>query len=57
MACDFQQKHGHVYDEPFELVAHMTIVLTLEVASVANRHVSQLDVKNDFLNGKIHEEV
>uniref|UniRef100_A0A0A9VBH4 Uncharacterized protein n=1 Tax=Arundo donax TaxID=35708 RepID=A0A0A9VBH4_ARUDO len=58
VARGFQQEHGRDYDETFASVAHMTIVRTLiAVASVCQWFISQLDVKNAFLNGDLHEEV
>ena len=58
MARGFQQEHGRDYDETFAPVAHMTTVRTLlAVASVRRWSVSQLDVQNAFLNGKLSEEV
>jgi hypothetical protein len=51
VARGFQQEHGRDYDETFALVAHMTTIRTLlAVASVQKWSISQLDVKNVFLN-------
>jgi hypothetical protein len=51
VARGFQQVHDHDYDETFALVAHMTIVHTLLfVASVRKWSISQIDVKDIFLN-------
>lgn len=54
----FQQEHGRDYDKTFAPVAHMTTVRTLfAVAPVRTWSISQLDVKNIFLNGELREEV
>jgi hypothetical protein len=52
----FQQQQGRDYDETFAPVAHMTTIHTfLAVVSVLEWSISQLDVKNAFLNGELHE--
>ena len=58
VARGFQQEYGRDYDETFAHVAHMTIVRTLfAVAAVRQWSISQLDVKNAFLNGELREVV
>jgi hypothetical protein len=58
VARGFQLEQGHDYDETFALVAHMTMICTLlAVASVREWSISQLDVKNVFLNGELREDV
>jgi hypothetical protein len=57
VACSFQQEQGRDYDENF-VVAHMTTIHTLlTVTSVREWSISQLDVKNVFLNGELCEDV
>jgi hypothetical protein len=56
VARGFQQEQGRNYDETFALVAHIiTIHTLLVVASVWEWSISQLDVKNVFLNGELHD--
>ncbi|WVZ64985.1 hypothetical protein U9M48_014422 [Paspalum notatum var. saurae] len=51
-------EHGRDYDETFAPIAHMTTVRALlAMASVREWSISQLDVKNTFLNGELREEV
>jgi hypothetical protein len=58
VARSFQQTQGRDYDETIALVAHMTIVRTLiAVAATNSWTISQMDVKNVFLHGDLHEEV
>jgi hypothetical protein len=58
VARGFQQEHDRDYDETFAPVAHMTTIHTLlAVASVQGWSISQLDVKNAFLNGELHEDI
>lgn len=57
MACGFQQEHGRDYDETFAPVTHITTVCTLVVAPVRAWSISQLDVKNTFLNSELREDV
>jgi hypothetical protein len=58
VARGFQQEQSRDYDETFAPVAHMTTVQTLlVVASVRQWSISQLDVKNAFLNDELREEV
>jgi hypothetical protein len=58
VAHGFQQEQGRDYDETFAPIAHMITICTLPVvASVQEWSISQLDVKNIFLNGELCEDV
>jgi hypothetical protein len=58
IARGFQQEQDHDYDKTFTHVAHMTTILTLLiVTSISEWSISQLDVKNVFLNGELREDV
>ncbi|WVZ83075.1 LOW QUALITY PROTEIN: hypothetical protein U9M48_030255 [Paspalum notatum var. saurae] len=58
VARGFQQEYGRDYEETFAPVAHRTTIHTLvAVSSVHRWAISQLDVKNAFLHGKLQEEV
>jgi hypothetical protein len=58
VARGFQQEHDHDYDETFAPVAYtITIHTLLAMTSVRGWCISQLDVKNVFLNGELCEDV
>jgi hypothetical protein len=52
------EQYGMYYEEIFSPVSKITTIYTfLVIALVHQWHVSQLDVKNTFLNGDLQEEV
>jgi len=54
IAKGYSQQYGMDYEETFAPVAKMTTIRTLiVVVSVRQWHISQLDVKNIFLNEDI----
>ncbi|KAJ9539986.1 hypothetical protein OSB04_026492 [Centaurea solstitialis] len=58
VAKGYSQQYGMDYDETFAPVAKMTTVRTLiVVASIRQWKICQMDVKNAFFNGDLHEEV
>jgi hypothetical protein len=58
VARGFQQEHGRDYDETFTHVSHMTTIYTLlTVTSIRGWSISQLDMKNSFLNGELCEDI
>jgi len=58
VARGFQQSYGRDYEETFAPVAHMTTIRAfIVVASNRSWTISQMDAKNAFLHGDLHEEV
>ena len=58
VAKGYAQEYGMDYEETFAPVAKMTTVRTLiAVAYIRKWKISKMDVKNDFLNVYLNEEV
>ena len=58
VAQGFSQKEGIEYEETFSPVERYTSVRTiLALATVMKWKIHQMDVKTDFLNGVVEEEV
>ena len=58
VARGFSQKEGIDYEETFALVAQYTSIRAImALASMMKWDLHQMDVKTDFLNGVIEEEV
>ena len=58
MARGFSQKEGIDYEETFSPVARYTSIRSvLSLAAVMKWKIRQMDVKTDFLNGVVEEEV
>ena len=58
MACGFSEKEGIDYEETFAPIAIYTSIRSiLALATVMKWKIHQMDVKTDFLNGVVEEEV
>jgi hypothetical protein len=56
MSMRFSQEYGMDYEEPFVHVTNMTtICIIIVVLSVRPWNITQIDVKNTFLNGDLQE--
>jgi hypothetical protein len=57
VAKGYSPQYGMNYEETFAPVVKMTTIHTLIVVALVRQwHISQLDVKNAFLNGDLQEE-
>ncbi len=58
VAKGYAQTYGIDYEETYSPVAKMTIVKAIiAMAAAKGWSLQQMDVKNDFLHGDLHEEV
>ena len=58
IARGFTQEHEIDYEETFAHVARLSSVITLIAVSTARKWpLFQMDIKNDFLNGELSDEV
>ena len=58
VAKGFTQEYGIDYEKTFALVAHITSIhVLLTISATQKWTLSQIDVKNVFLNGDLEEEV
>ena len=58
VAKGFKQTHGVDYDETFSLVAMLkSIRILLAIATYYDYEIWKMDVKTEFLNGKLLEDV
>ena len=58
VALGNKQKYGVDYEETFASIAKMTTVQTiLAIAASQSWRLHQMDVKNAFLHGDLHEEI
>lgn len=55
---EFHHQYNMYYEETFAQVTKINIIHTLiVVAFICQCHISQIDDKNDFLNGNLQEAV
>jgi hypothetical protein len=58
VAKGFKKIHGIEYDETFSLIAmQKSVWILLAIAAYFDYEIYQMDVKTDFLNGNLTEDV